>query len=484
MIKGVIFDMDGVMIDTERQSTLGWQHVSREHGSEMPMWLIDKFKGAPAQLSAEFFDEYYKGRFDYWQMRKERSDYVHELRKTEGVPVKYGLYTLLEYIRNQGLKCAVATSTQRESANNSLIEIGAMSYLDAVVYGDEIEHGKPEPDIFLKAAGCIGVEPSECIVIEDSINGIRAGFAARMSVVHIPDTIAVPQEVMKLTKAVCHNLSQVIDVIRHMNGEPLEIDRQRVEDTFRRYTSVYNLSDPKIKLKFDHTYRVAQLCQCIAEAQGLSEEQADIAWLTGMLHDVGRFEQIRRFGTFNDAESISHGELGANILFRDGLIANFVPEISNLKGLDIWNILERAVRYHSVYRIPDWLSDEEKMYLNILRDADKIDILRVNYEVGVEDIYNVTTKEVVSCPVTDAVMEDFAKKHAVLRDYKKTPIDHVVGHISLVFELVYPISVEVALSQGYLVRLMNYPVENEQAKEQFAQIRRIMDEFVADRVRL
>ena len=125
------------------------------------------------------------------------------------------------------------------------------------------------------------------------------------------------------------------------------------------------------------------------------------------------------------------------------------------------------------------MDEREKMFTNILRDADKIDILRVNYETGVESIYGVTTDEVRKCAVTEAVMEDFAKEHAVLRSFKKVPIDHVVGHISLVFELVYPISREIVISQGYLDKLLNYPVENEKAKEQFAVIREIMCKHLA-----
>jgi HAD superfamily hydrolase (TIGR01509 family) len=478
MIKGIIFDMDGVMIDTERQSTLGWLHAFEAHGGNIPMWLVNKFKGAPAQLSAHYFDEYFKGEYDYWQMRQERTDYIHEMRKTTGVPVKYGLYTLLEAIRQRRLKCAVATSTQRQSAMNSLMEIGAMSYLDTVVYGDEVENGKPAPDIFLRAATSIGVETSECIVIEDSINGIKAGHAAGMKVVHVPDTIDITEDIAALTDCICHNLAQVVTVLDYWNGGEIRIDRQRVKDTFARYTSAYNADDPKIKLKIEHTYRVADLCQCIAENLGLSDKDIDIAWLSGMLHDIGRFEQIRRYGTFSDAKSVSHGELGANILFKDGLIANFVPELANLKGLDLWNILDHALRLHSVYRIPEEMDERERMFTEILRDADKIDILRVNFEVGVEEIYGATHDEVVNGVVSDEVMADFAKEHAVLREYKKTPLDHVAGHISLAFELVYPVSFELAISQGYLERLLNYPVESEKAKAQFEEMRGIMEKFV------
>ena len=199
-----------------------------------------------------------------------------------------------------------------------------------------------------------------------------------------------------------------------------------------------------------------------------------------MLHDIGRFEQVRRYGTFADDKSINHGELGANILFRDGLIEEFVPELADLKGMDIWNTLDNAIRYHSVYRVPEELNERDRMFTDLLRDADKIDILRVNYEVGVEKIYNVTAEEARSCTVTDEVMEAF--KQAVLRKYKKTPVDHVVGHISLVFELVFSISLELALSQGYLNRLLDYPTDNETTRQQFARIREIMEEYIRERM--
>ena len=136
----------------------------------------------------------------------------------------------------------------------------------------------------------------------------------------------------------------------------------------------------------------------------------------------------------------------------------------------------------SSYRVPEELNERDRMFTDLLRDADKIDILRVNYEVGVEKIYNVTAEEARSCTVTDEVMEAFTGKQAVLRKYKKTPVDHVVGHISLVFELVFSISLELALSQGYLNRLLDYPTDNETTRQQFARIREIMEEYIRERM--
>lgn len=148
MIRGVIFDMDGVMIDSERQSNEGWLWAAEQLGVEMPMWLIDSFKGAPNTLSCQFFDDYYHGKIDYWEARKLRTEHIYKIREKEGLPIKKGLFELLDYIRENGIKCAVATSTRRESAEKTLHTIGAWEYLDNVVYGDSVEHGKPEPDIF------------------------------------------------------------------------------------------------------------------------------------------------------------------------------------------------------------------------------------------------------------------------------------------------------------------------------------------------
>lgn len=218
MISGVIFDMDGVMIDSERQSNLGWKYAGEQMGEEIPMWLIDSFKGAPTQLSKSFFDDYFKGRYDYWEARELRTQFVYKLREREGTPIKKGLFDLLDYIRDHKIKCAVATSTRRASAQDTLHRIGAYPYLDAIVYGDSVEHGKPEPDIFLKAADTIGVPVSECIVIEDSINGIKAGFAAKIKVIHVPDTILIDDDTKKLVYEICEDLTQVISVIDRLNA--------------------------------------------------------------------------------------------------------------------------------------------------------------------------------------------------------------------------------------------------------------------------
>ena len=497
MVSGIIFDMDGILIDSERQSNEGWLWAAGQLGVDMPMWLIDSFKGAPAELFCKFFDDYYKGVIDYWEAKELRTQHVYKIRETEGIPVKNGVKDIFEYIRNNGLKCAVATSTRRESAEKTLHEIGVWDYLDAVVYGDEVEHGKPEPDIFLRAAKAIGVNPSEAVVVEDSINGIKAGYAADMRVVHIPDTIAIDDDIRKLTYMVCADLNGLIDVVESIN-KPV-INRKNVINAFAEYVRNYDPSDEKIKLKIDHTYRVAGLCQRIAESLGLSEPDVDIAWLLGMLHDIGRFEQIRRFGTFNDVQSVDHAEFGADLLFKEGLIRKFAEgyyeecELARsgneeaeqiIKNNEHHNkdtgLLEMAIRQHNKYRVKEDLTERQRMFCDILRDADKVDIFKVNADIPMEIIYDVTTEELKNGVITKEVLESFYKKETVLKSVRRSAVDHIVGHISLLFELVYKESYRQAKEQGYVYKLLDFKSDVPEVNAEFGDMRKYVDEFLME----
>lgn len=497
MVSGIIFDMDGVLIDSERQSNEGWLWAAGQLGVDMPIWLIDSFKGASAELCCKFFDDYYKGVIDYWEAKELRTQYVYKIRETEGIPVKKGVKDIFEYIRNNGLKCAVATSTRRESAEKTLHEIEVWDYLDAVVYGDEVEHGKPEPDIFLRAAKAIGISPSEAVVVEDSINGIKAGYAAGMRVVHIPDTIAIDDDIRKLTYMVCADLNGLIDVVESIN-KPV-INRKNVINTFAEYVRNYDPSDEKIKLKIDHTYRVAGLCQRIAESLGLSEPDVDIAWLLGMLHDIGRFEQIRRFGTFNDVQSVDHAEFGADLLFKEGLIRKFAEgyyeecELARsgneeaeqiIKNNEHHNkdtgLLEMAIRQHNKYRVKEDLTERQRMFCDILRDADKVDIFKVNADIPMEIIYDVTTEELKNGIITKEVLESFYKKETVLKSVRRSAVDHIVGHISLLFELVYKESYRQAREQGYVYKLLDFKSDVPEVNAEFDGMRKYVDEFLME----
>ena len=265
--------------------------------------------------------------------------------------------------------------------------------------------------------------------------------------------------------------------------ETFQVDRDLVMAQFAEYTSHYNDKDPKIRLKIEHTYRVAGLSQRIARSLSLPEGDVDLAWLIGMLHDIGRFEQLRRFGTFKDADSIDHARFGVELLFQDGLLGKFVP---CLKGRNVLSkdsnpavsILHDAIWNHSAYRIEEGMDSRKEMFCNIIRDADKVDIFKVIDETPLEDVYDFTTEEIKQSRVTPEVFQAFMERHAVLRSLKKTAVDYIVGNMSLAFELVYPESYRITREQGYLANIAAFHSENDFTNEDFETMRESLQEHL------
>lgn len=255
----------------------------------------------------------------------------------------------------------------------------------------------------------------------------------------------------------------------------MKINRAQAQAAFAAYVQNYNSKDDKTRLKIEHTNRVSRLCERIARDIGLSAEETDLAWLLGLLHDVGRFEQLRQFGTFDDSVSIDHAAYGADILFGEGRIRDYAAQDTQDA------LLETAIRMHNAYRVTQGLDSRTEMFCHILRDADKIDILRVNVEFPLEEIYNVPTDRLQQEDITPEVAKSFYEKHAILRSLKKTTPDLVIGHISLVFELVYPISAAIVKEQGYLEQMLAFTSRNPRTQRQFREMREFMHNYLAQR---
>lgn len=253
------------------------------------------------------------------------------------------------------------------------------------------------------------------------------------------------------------------------------IDRQRIKKEFADYVNNYDVKDPKINLKIVHTYKVGELCEIIAKAENVSAEDIDTAWAIGMLHDIGRFEQCRIYDTFIDSESVDHAQFGCELLFGNTeLIKKFVTDES------IYGYIHDAIWYHNVFKIPDTLDEKTAFFANVIRDADKIDIIRANNETSLTDIYNTTEEELRSCGITKEVLDSFYNHTCVLRSLKKTPIDNVVGHVSLMYELVFNKSKELAKSLGYVDEMLQFKSNNPETNKQFALMRQEIDKYFAD----
>lgn len=256
-------------------------------------------------------------------------------------------------------------------------------------------------------------------------------------------------------------------------GNIVRIDRQKVRRVFKEYVSSYNAEDEKIKLKIVHTYKVAEICERISRSLGFSTEDVDLAWLMGMLHDIGRFEQVKQYGTFDDSVSVDHAKFGVKILFDEGMIREFVDDIQYDQ------LISDAISYHNMFMIPEDITERTKSFSNILRDADKIDILRVQVSSPLEKVYDITTEELYNSEVTKEVVDSFMNAETVLHSLRKTGVDNIIGRAALVFGLNFKESFVITKEQGCLDKMMNFNSENSTTRKQFAVMRDFVNEFMA-----
>lgn len=252
------------------------------------------------------------------------------------------------------------------------------------------------------------------------------------------------------------------------------VDRKRARRAFDDYVRAYDPTNPRIALKIAHTHRVASLSDSIAP------EDNDLAWLCGMLHDIGRFEQVRVYDTFNDAASVPHAALGVDVLFGNAdpngpQIRNFVQDASEDR------LVRTVIATHSDYRLPETLDERTRMHCNVLRDADKIDIIKVNCICPLKDIYGVSEEDMSQSELSDEVIRIFYEHRTIPRGIRRYPADVLVGHICFAWELVYPQSVSILLEQGYLDQMLNRKFANKETDAKFRKMASHMREELASR---
>jgi HAD superfamily hydrolase (TIGR01509 family) len=213
-VDGVIFDMDGLMLDTETLGLEIFRKVIAELGFDPLDEVYLRTVGRNWADTRDLFAEALGATFPFDEMRERWRRYNSDHLSQFGAPYKAGLIALLNGIQELGLPTAVATSTSRQSALTLLAKVDLLHRFNAVVGGNEVQNGKPHPEIFLLAAARLNVAPQHCIVFEDSAPGIRGAAAAGMRPILVPDLIPPTPAILELAHRVCRSLDEACDLFQ------------------------------------------------------------------------------------------------------------------------------------------------------------------------------------------------------------------------------------------------------------------------------
>lgn len=213
-MKAVVFDMDGVIFDSEVLVIETWEEIARLHGISDVKKVCLRCLGTNAQTSKKIFLDAYGPDFPYDEYKKEMSALFHERAAGGKLPQKTGIKEILSFLKDHHIKTAVASSTRKEVVRRELEEGGLLPWFDKIICGDMVSRSKPAPDIFLKACEVLGVSPSEAFAIEDSYNGIRAADSAGMRPIMVPDLAPPTKEMETLAECVLPSLMEVIEYIK------------------------------------------------------------------------------------------------------------------------------------------------------------------------------------------------------------------------------------------------------------------------------
>lgn len=228
------------------------------------------------------------------------------------------------------------------------------------------------------------------------------------------------------------------------------IDFEYAKISFKNYLKDYDSKYGKIELKIRHTYGVVNASEYIAQKLSLDYENIELAKLIALLHDIGRFEQIKKFDCFIDNQNIDHAILGNEILFKNNLIRDFIRD----KQYD--DIISKSILNHNRLNIKNNLNDRELLHAKIIRDADKVDNFRVKATDDFENIIDNANKEILENDIiSDEIFNNFMNSKVIIREDRKTYMDFWVSYIAFIFDFNFKAGLEYIQEKDYINKIVD-----------------------------
>lgn len=212
-MRAVIFDMDGLMFDTERVFIEAWDYAGEKIGIGKAGYMTLKTLGMSVSMSRELWIEEFGNKYNEQELHRHTKEFLTKYYAENQVPVKKGLYILLNYLRENGFRLAVASSSPRWEVESHLKDAAVSDYFQAVICGDMVTRSKPEPEIYLKACELLGEKPQDCFALEDSRNGILSAHRAGCRTIMIPDLWQPDEEILSVIVGKYDDLEQVKDAL-------------------------------------------------------------------------------------------------------------------------------------------------------------------------------------------------------------------------------------------------------------------------------
>lgn len=213
-IKGVIFDLDGLLIDTEKLYQRFWIEAAKKCGYTMSKKQALQLRSLDKKLAKELFSEWFGKEFSYQKAKKIRIELMNDYIEKNGVKAKEGAAELAGFLNENGYKTAIATATNFERASYHLKLAGIREFFDTIICASNLENGKPYPDVYLYACKKMNLDPCECLALEDSPNGIKSAYSAGCVTVCIPDGGEAEEEINPFINYHARTLTDVIEIIK------------------------------------------------------------------------------------------------------------------------------------------------------------------------------------------------------------------------------------------------------------------------------